>query len=69
MPHVLNVPGHTAIEWHPGNTEADTHGCTLLGKTKGTDFIGNSREAFNEVIAQMDSSQEMEVEYRENRAT
>jgi hypothetical protein len=25
------VPGHTALLFHPGNSEADTEGCILLG--------------------------------------
>jgi len=33
VPHVLDVPGFTAIEIHRGNTIADTSGCILVGHT------------------------------------
>jgi len=44
------VPGHTAVLFHPGNTEDDTQGCVLLaasvGKLKGRRAILNSGETF-----------------------
>lgn len=48
MPEVLNVPGFEGIRIHPGNTDADTEGCILLGQSStGGDFIGSSRAAFD----------------------
>ena len=47
MPHVENVPGHTGILIHYGNTALDTSGCTLVGETEGADFIGHSVDEFN----------------------
>ena len=47
LPEVHNVREFTGVRLHPGNTEADTEGCILVGQTKAQDFIGNSRAAFN----------------------
>jgi hypothetical protein len=51
MPYLLNVPNFTGIMIHPGNTDADTHGCILVGQTRNTDFIGASKLAFNALYA------------------
>ena len=67
-PHLMDVPGFTGIEIHPGNEPKDTEGCTLVGKTRGVDWIGNSDEAFNELLATLDASADMSIEYREERA-
>ena len=49
MPHVLNVPGFDGIRIHPGNTDADTEGCILLGQVHiaGQDCVANSKLAFD----------------------
>ncbi len=62
-PHVLNVPGFTAIEWHRGNYPADTEGCALVGKTRGDDCVWQSDEAFIALMAKLPA--EFEVEYTE----
>ena len=54
MPHILNVPDFEGIRIHKGNTDADTEGCILLGKTwdkSHEDFIGQSKIAFDEFFA------------------
>lgn len=48
MPLLINVPGFGGIRIHPGNTDADTDGCLLLGKDKAINFVSNSRVAFGE---------------------
>jgi len=46
MPHFLNVPMFEGIRIHPGNTSADTEGCILVGTSKVTDIIYESKAAF-----------------------
>jgi hypothetical protein len=46
MPHLLNVPNRTEIEFHYGNTVSDTEGCVLVGTTETQYGIAWSRLAF-----------------------
>ena len=46
LPLLLDVPAFAGIRIHPGNTDANTEGCFLPGKTKSPDMIGSSRVAF-----------------------
>jgi hypothetical protein len=57
MPHVLDVIGFEGIRIHSGNTDKDTEGCILLGSTwAGTDFISNSRLAFDAFFAKLSAA-------------
>ncbi len=53
LPLLNDVPGFTGIRIHPGNTAADTDGCLLVGVTKGTNTIGQSRMAFEPLFAKI----------------
>lgn len=44
---LVNVEGRSEIEIHWGNYPTDTRGCTLLGYTHETDFVGESKKAFD----------------------
>jgi hypothetical protein len=49
MPLLMDVPGRSTIEMHWGNEPENTDGCILLGNSMpGEDFIGNSRQAFDD---------------------
>ncbi len=62
-PHILDVPGFEDIEIHNGNYPRDTHGCTLVGQTRGADFVGESISALDILLPKLPS--EFEITYRE----
>lgn len=63
LPHILNVPDFVGVRIHPGNTDVDTEGCILVGKTWfGGDFIGHSKEAFDELFPKIQSAGSVEIE-------
>lgn len=53
LPLLLNVPNFEGIRIHPGNVSANTEGCILVGDTKGVNFVGQSRAAFNRLFPKM----------------
>ncbi len=63
MPLLVNVPNFEGVRIHTGNTANDTEGCILVGKSKGYDFIGGSRNAFNELMERI-KGQKLTIEIR-----
>lgn len=49
MPHLAAVANRSQIMIHFGNDAKDTEGCILVGLSKGIDFIGSSRAAFEKL--------------------
>jgi hypothetical protein len=45
LPQLMNVPQFEGIRIHAGNTDADTHGCLLLGMSANVDKVAGSRKA------------------------
>jgi len=63
LPHILNVPNFEGVRIHTGNTSKDTEGCILLGHTyAGTDFIGNSKLAFDIFFNKLKESKKTTIE-------
>ena len=56
LPLLIDVPGFDGIRIHPGNTDEDTDGCILVGNTRGKDFIGESRIAFDNLYKKLIST-------------
>ncbi len=52
---LLDVPGHEGIEMHWGNYPRDSHGCILVGTTRGQDVIFNTYEKFEEIFPIIES--------------
>lgn len=55
MPLIVNVPGFEGIRIHPGNSSVSTDGCILVGKSKTTDWIGESVAAFNDLYPKIEA--------------
>jgi hypothetical protein len=66
---ITNVPGHTGCLFHPGNTEADSAGCVLLGLSKENNEILNSREAFTELMSFQNGAQEFNLTISEGQSS
>jgi hypothetical protein len=47
------IPGFDDIEVHPGNFPRDTHGCCLVGRTEGSDFVGQSDVEFDALMGKI----------------
>lgn len=59
LPLLLNVPNFEGIRIHSGNTNHDSEGCILVGRTRSKDFIGQSRKAFDTLFAKMQKAKEI----------
>lgn len=62
MPLLLKVPFFDGIRIHNGNTADQTDGCILVGEKDSAmpNFIGHSRDTFEEVFLKIDLALERE---------
>ena len=64
LPLLLNVPGFEGVRIHSGNTNHDTEGCILVGRTRSNDFIGQSRKAFDKLFEKMKKAKDITLTIR-----
>jgi hypothetical protein len=58
LPLLLKVKGYEGVRIHSGNSNHDTEGCILVGRTRSVDYIGQSRKAFDSLFKKMQDSKE-----------
>ena len=58
LPLLLNVKNFEGVRIHSGNSNHDTEGCILVGRTRSVDYIGQSRKAFDSLFKKMQDSKE-----------
>jgi hypothetical protein len=58
MPHVLDVPQFTGIRIHAGSRPEDTEGCPRTGRTRGNDWVGESRLAYDALFSKLQAAQD-----------
>jgi hypothetical protein len=64
LPLLLNIPEFEGVRIHSGNTNHDTEGCILVGRTRTDDFIGQSRKAFDKLFEKMKKAKEITLTIR-----
>jgi hypothetical protein len=50
LPILVDVPQFSGVRIHAGNDAGDTEGCILVGRTRGEDWIGESRAALGDLM-------------------
>jgi hypothetical protein len=61
LPLLLNVPNFEGVRIHSGNSNHDTEGCILVGQTRGKDYIGQSRKAFDKLFKKMQAAKDITI--------
>jgi hypothetical protein len=56
LPLLLDVPNYSGVRIHPGNSASNTEGCLLPGTRKGTDFVFESKKAFDSLYKRIDKA-------------
>ncbi len=58
---VMNVPGHTGILFHPGNTFKSSEGCILVGVLISESQLRHSREVFESFMRELNDLDHFEL--------
>ena len=58
---IMNVPGHTGILFHPGNTNDNSEGCVLLGAEIQENSITKSRVTFDNFMDLLEGEDQFEL--------
>jgi hypothetical protein len=61
LPLLLNVPNYEGVRIHSGNTNHDTEGCILVGQTRGDNYVGQSRKAFDKLFKKMQTAKDITI--------
>lgn len=61
LPLLLNVPNFEGVRIHSGNTNHDTEGCILVGRTRGDNYVGQSRKAFDKLFKKMQAAKDITI--------
>ena len=65
LPLLMNVPNYEGVRIHTGNTDENTEGCLLVGKTRQPDFVGESKAAFNALFPKIQQALQREKVFLE----
>jgi hypothetical protein len=61
LPELLDVPNFTGVRIHCGNTAKDTEGCILVGDGESVNFISQSHDAYEELIAKLTKADDITI--------
>lgn len=59
LPLLIDVPNFEGVRIHSGNSNHDTEGCILVGQTRGDNYIGQSRKAFDKLFKKMQKAKDI----------
>ena len=61
LPELHEVKGFAGIRIHAGNTAEDTEGCLITGLSHKTDFVFNSKTAFDALMKKLQAVEKKEM--------
>jgi hypothetical protein len=61
LPHILDVPDFEGVRIHSGNTDKDTEGCILVGKSHAVDFVSDSRKTFDILFEKIKDQENLQL--------